>query len=129
MGRKYATDPCSPAGSRRDRHGSAGLLLANERLDASVRRQHALEHRLRTQAPYSSPGTRVRRSASPMPVALQALYRYFYNLAFHGIDPQPVTRFNFDHAIDEAFRGGEALARVIRSGLAFYASLHEAICR
>lgn len=60
-------------------------------------------------------------------MALQALYRYFYNWAFHGIAPLPVTRFNFDHALDEAYRGGEALAHAIRSGLAPYKNLGEAM--
>ena len=50
-------------------------------------------------------------------LALQALYRYFYNWAFHGIRPLPVTRFNFDNALKEAYNGGMELAAVIRGGL------------
>ena len=50
-------------------------------------------------------------------LALQALYRYFYNWAFHGIRPLPVTRFNYTPALEEAYDGGGALVEAIRSGL------------
>lgn len=60
-------------------------------------------------------------------MALQALYRYFYNWAFHGVAPLPVTRFNFARALDEARRGGEALAGAIREGIRPHAGLGEAM--
>ena len=60
-------------------------------------------------------------------LALQALYRYFYNWAFHGIQPLPVTRFNFRRALDEARAGGEALVGAIRGGLPPFASLGAAM--
>ena len=50
-------------------------------------------------------------------LALQALYRYFYNWAFHGIHPLPVTRFNYDQALKEAYAGGEELVETLRGGL------------
>jgi len=60
-------------------------------------------------------------------LALQALYRYFYNWAFHGIRPLPVTRFNFRQALKEAYAGGEALVGAIRSGLQPFSSLGAAM--
>jgi NAD(P)H-dependent FMN reductase len=60
-------------------------------------------------------------------LALQALYRYFYNWAFHGIRPLPVTRFNFDRALQEARAGGEALVGAVRGGLQPFASLGAAM--
>lgn len=60
-------------------------------------------------------------------LALQALYRYFYNWAFHGIQPLPVTRFNFHRALEEARAGGEALVNVIRGGLQPFPSLSAAM--
>jgi NAD(P)H-dependent FMN reductase len=60
-------------------------------------------------------------------MALQALYRYFYNWAFHGIKPLPVTRFNFHRALDEARIGGETLVNMIRQGLKPYPSLGSAL--
>lgn len=50
-------------------------------------------------------------------MALQALYRYFYNWAFHGIRPLPVTRFNFEQALEDAHAGGGELADAIHRGL------------
>jgi NAD(P)H-dependent FMN reductase len=50
-------------------------------------------------------------------MALQALYRYFYNWSFHGIHPLPVTRFNFEQALEEAYVGGGELVDAIRRGL------------
>lgn len=60
-------------------------------------------------------------------LALQALYRYFYNWAFHGIRPLPVTRFNFRQALEKAHVGGGALVAAIRSGLQPFASLGAAM--
>lgn len=56
-------------------------------------------------------------------LALQALYRYFYNWAFHGIKPLPVTRFNFQKALEKAHVGGGALVAAIRSDLQPFSSL------
>jgi NAD(P)H-dependent FMN reductase len=56
-------------------------------------------------------------------LALQALYRYFYNWAFHGIKPLPVTRFNFQQALDEAYAGGQELVRTLRAGVVPFGSL------
>ena len=60
-------------------------------------------------------------------LALQALYRYFYNWAFHGIPGLPVTRFNFRRALEEAREGGEALVRTLESGVQPFASLGAAL--
>ena len=56
-------------------------------------------------------------------LALQALYRYFYNWAFHGIKPLPVTRFNFQQALGEAYAGGQELVRTLRAGVVPFGSL------
>ncbi len=60
-------------------------------------------------------------------LALQALYRYFYNWAFHGIRPLPVTRFNFRAALAEAREGGAELVRTVRAGVAPFPSLGAAM--
>jgi multimeric flavodoxin WrbA len=60
-------------------------------------------------------------------MALQALYRYFYNWAFHGIAPLPVTRFNFQQALEESFTGGTCIVKTIRDGLQPFQSLGEAL--
>lgn len=60
-------------------------------------------------------------------LALQALYRYFYNCAFHGVKPLPVTRFNFDAALAQARSGGEELARLILGGLKPFADFGSAL--
>jgi NAD(P)H-dependent FMN reductase len=60
-------------------------------------------------------------------LALQALYRYFYNWSFHGIRPLPVTRFNYRNALAEAFVGGGALVDLIRSGVRPFTSLGAAL--
>lgn len=60
-------------------------------------------------------------------LALQALYRYFYNWAFHGIDPLPVTRYNFSEALEQAEASGRHLAQVIQNGVRPFASLGEAM--
>ncbi len=60
-------------------------------------------------------------------LALQALYRYFYNWAFHGIDPLPVTRFNFEEALQLAEEGGRHLVQAIRAGIAPFESLGAAL--
>ena len=53
-------------------------------------------------------------------LALQALYRYFYNWAFHGLDPLPVTRFNFDDALAQAEKSGASGADAARRHPALY---------
>jgi multimeric flavodoxin WrbA len=50
-------------------------------------------------------------------IALQALYRYFYNWAFTGVAPLPVTRFNYTKSLDAAEEGGALLARTLRAGI------------
>ena len=60
-------------------------------------------------------------------MALQALYRYFYNWAFHGIQPLPVTRFNFRQALADAYTGGGDLVATVRSGLQPFPSLGAAM--
>jgi hypothetical protein len=60
-------------------------------------------------------------------LGLQALYRYFYNWAFHGISPLPVTRFNFRNALEEAHARGQAMVGTIRGGLQPFPSLGAAI--
>lgn len=60
-------------------------------------------------------------------LGLQALYRYFYNWAFHGIQPLPVNRFNYRQALKEAFVGGGKLVDVIRSGLQPFSGLGTAM--
>jgi multimeric flavodoxin WrbA len=60
-------------------------------------------------------------------MALQALYRYFYNWAFHGISPLPVTRFNYGQALQEAYVGGRALTELIRECLRPFPDLGAAL--
>lgn len=60
-------------------------------------------------------------------LALQALYRYFYNWAFHGLSPLPVTRFNFQQALKQARAAGEALAQTLRLGVEPFPSLGAAL--
>lgn len=60
-------------------------------------------------------------------MGLQALYRYFYNWAFHGIDPLPVTRFNYRQALEKASDGGKKLVETVRSGLEPFESLGAAM--
>lgn len=59
--------------------------------------------------------------------ALQALYRYFYNWSFHGIQPLPVTRFNFNNSLEKAYSGGETMVKMIRGGIKPFKSLGEAL--
>ena len=60
-------------------------------------------------------------------LGLQSLYRYFYNWAFHGLSPLPVTRFNFRSALEEAHAGGQAMVGAIRGGLKPFPSLGAAM--
>lgn len=60
-------------------------------------------------------------------LALQALYRYFYNWSFHGIKPLPVTPFNLDSAMDEAYTSGRVLVETIRGGLKPFLSIGAAM--
>jgi multimeric flavodoxin WrbA len=60
-------------------------------------------------------------------LALQALYRWFYNWAFHGITPLPVSRFSFEEALGLAQQGGRAMVRSIREGTAPFPTLAHAM--
>ncbi len=60
-------------------------------------------------------------------LALQALYRYFYNWAFHGLPGLPVTRFNFRTALERSRQAGEELVRILRQGVRPFASLGAAM--
>jgi NAD(P)H-dependent FMN reductase len=60
-------------------------------------------------------------------IALQALYRYFANWAFHGVEPLPVTRFNFDRALAKAKETGGHLVRIVRARPEPFESLGHAI--
>jgi multimeric flavodoxin WrbA len=60
-------------------------------------------------------------------LALQTLYKYFANWSFHGVAPLPVTRFNFEQALEKAEEGGRLLAREIRSGIEPFADLGDAM--
>jgi NAD(P)H-dependent FMN reductase len=60
-------------------------------------------------------------------LALQALYRYFYNWAFRGISPLPVTRFNFQQALAEARAGGRELVQLLQEGPEPFESLGAAM--
>jgi NAD(P)H-dependent FMN reductase len=60
-------------------------------------------------------------------IALQALYRYFYNWAFHGIEPLPVTRFNFEGALSAAEERGALLVRTLRAGVKPFTSMGQAM--
>ncbi len=60
-------------------------------------------------------------------LALQALYRYFYNWAFRGLPGLPVTRFNFRQSLADARAGGEALAQMVREGAPAFSSVGAAM--
>ncbi|MGQ9680942.1 MAG: flavodoxin family protein [Anaerolineae bacterium] len=60
-------------------------------------------------------------------LALQALYRYFYNWAFHGIAPLPASRFNHAQALVEARTRGADLVSAIRAGIQPFSSLGAAM--
>jgi hypothetical protein len=60
-------------------------------------------------------------------LALQALYRWFYNWAFRGITPLPVSRFSFVEALGLAEEGGRAMVKAIREGLPAFPSLAHAM--
>ncbi len=59
-------------------------------------------------------------------LALQTLYKYFFNWSFRGIDPLPVTRFNYDEALELAVEYGRHLVQVAREKKPF-SSFGEAI--
>ena len=44
--------------------------------------------------------------------ALQSLYAFFCLWGFHGIDPLPVTRHNYDRALSASYESGAKLARL-----------------
>jgi len=60
-------------------------------------------------------------------LALQALTRWFYNWAFHGITPLPVSRFNFEEALGLAEEGGSEMVKAIREGVAAFPTLAHAM--
>jgi len=59
-------------------------------------------------------------------LALQSLYKYFFNWGFRGIDPLPVTRFNFKEALELAEGYGKHLVQIAREKRMF-SSFGEAI--
>jgi NAD(P)H-dependent FMN reductase len=59
-------------------------------------------------------------------LALQTLYKYFFNWSFRGIDPLPVTRFNYEEALELAREYGKHLVQVAREKKPF-SSFGEAI--
>lgn len=59
-------------------------------------------------------------------LALQSLYKYFFNWSFRGIDPLPVTRFNFQEALELAKEYGKHLVQVAKEKKKF-SSFGEAI--
>lgn len=59
-------------------------------------------------------------------LALQTLYKYFFNWSFRGIDPLPVTRFNYNRALELAKIYGRHLVQVAREKKPF-SSFGEAI--
>ncbi|MBC7321034.1 flavodoxin family protein [bacterium] len=59
-------------------------------------------------------------------LALQTLYKYFFNWSFRGIDPLPVTRFNYNKALELAKVYGGHLVQVAREKKPF-SSFGEAI--
>lgn len=59
-------------------------------------------------------------------LALQTLYKYFFNWSFRGIDPLPVTRFNYNKALELAKIYGGHLVQVAREKKPF-SSFGEAI--
>jgi len=59
-------------------------------------------------------------------LALQSLYKYLFNWSFRGIDPLPVTRFNFDEALELAEKYGKHLVQIAR-GKKQFSSFGEAI--
>jgi len=60
-------------------------------------------------------------------IAVQALYRYFTNWAFHCVEPLPVTRFNFEEALVTAEERGAAMVRTLRAGVQPFASMGQAM--
>lgn len=46
--------------------------------------------------------------------ALKSIYYFFFCKGLRGIDPLPVSRFNFDKALGEAYNSGKELARLSR---------------
>ena len=46
--------------------------------------------------------------------ALKSIYYYFFCKGLRGIDPLPVSRFNLDKALSEAYGSGKALVRLGR---------------
>jgi len=46
--------------------------------------------------------------------AIQSLYRFFYHRQIRGIDPTPVSRFNFENALEVVTQSGRSLAELSR---------------
>ncbi|HIE19294.1 TPA: flavodoxin family protein [Candidatus Bathyarchaeota archaeon] len=43
---------------------------------------------------------------------IQSIYHFFYHRQIRGIDPTPVSRFNFDTALESLFESGKKLAKL-----------------
>ena len=46
-------------------------------------------------------------------LAVQSIYSFFYHRQMRGIDPTPVSRFNFQRALERLDRSGRALAQLV----------------
>jgi len=44
--------------------------------------------------------------------AVQSIYRFFYHRQMRGIDPTPVSRFNFQKALERLYASGQKLAKL-----------------
>jgi len=44
--------------------------------------------------------------------AIHSIYRFFYHSQIRGIDPTPVSRFNFQEALDGLYMSGQKLAKI-----------------
>lgn len=47
-------------------------------------------------------------------LAVQSIYSFFYHRQLRGIDPTPVSRFNFQRALERLYASGQKLARLSR---------------
>jgi NAD(P)H-dependent FMN reductase len=59
--------------------------------------------------------------------ALKTIYYWFFCKSMRGIDPLPVSRFNFEAAIGEARASGQKLAELAKSGPKPFRNLAEQI--
>jgi len=46
--------------------------------------------------------------------AIQSMYHFFYHRQFRGIEPTPVSRFNFEEALQNLYASGRRLAELSR---------------